>query len=271
MTAKKELLLVTVDGRQWISRGMTLDELARLMQSLGAVTAINLDGGGSTAMSVRGMLVNSPSEGSERAVANALVIRELQPCSSATDVRFSISQLSAQAGVAQKLLLLDAATGRALDQAAMSRVVWGARGCKGFTNQWGLFVPLKPGNGFVVAMLGDKKAEIPVTVTVGPPTSLTAAIKPDPNGDPNCGLIEAKLTDGAGNPISGQTVSVAAVGGIADATQAVTGPAGIAAFGVTWDAACDPATRGVTVTSGKLTPVTVTYPQPKSPPVVPSQ
>ncbi len=46
----KTLYLVAVDGRQKGSRGMTMAELARLMQSLGCHTAVNLDGGGSTRM-----------------------------------------------------------------------------------------------------------------------------------------------------------------------------------------------------------------------------
>lgn len=69
------ILMVTVDGRQQHSVGMTLYELARLMRELGARDAINLDGGGSTAMVVRGKLVNSPSDGFERAVNNALVLQ----------------------------------------------------------------------------------------------------------------------------------------------------------------------------------------------------
>src|SRR5690606_27121045 len=50
----RRVLLVVVDGRQpeW-SAGMSLLELARLMQQLGAVDAINLDGGGSSAFVVR--------------------------------------------------------------------------------------------------------------------------------------------------------------------------------------------------------------------------
>lgn len=57
------LLLVTVDGRRpgW-STGMTLPEAARLMRSLGAQEALNLDGGGSTTMTVRGEVVNRPSD-----------------------------------------------------------------------------------------------------------------------------------------------------------------------------------------------------------------
>ena len=70
------LLLVTVDGRRpgW-SVGMTLREAARLMRSLGARDALNLDGGGSTTMTVRGEVVNRPSDrGGERPVADGLFV-----------------------------------------------------------------------------------------------------------------------------------------------------------------------------------------------------
>lgn len=78
----RRLLLVTVDGRQKpYSDGMTLRELANLMLALGARDAINLDGGGSTAMVLkspvtRGLaVVNRPSDANgERAVGNALAI-----------------------------------------------------------------------------------------------------------------------------------------------------------------------------------------------------
>ena len=45
--------LAVVDGRQPLSRGVTLEELAALMRALGAVDALNLDGGGSSALVVR--------------------------------------------------------------------------------------------------------------------------------------------------------------------------------------------------------------------------
>ena len=70
------LLLVTVDGRApgW-SVGMTLGEAARLMRSLGARDALNLDGGGSSTMTVRGELVNRPSDRvGERLVSNGLFV-----------------------------------------------------------------------------------------------------------------------------------------------------------------------------------------------------
>jgi hypothetical protein len=75
VTADGRMLLVVVDGRQpGYSVGMTLQELADLMQSLGAQNAINLDGGGSSAMWVNGMRVNRPSDGVERGVGSALVV-----------------------------------------------------------------------------------------------------------------------------------------------------------------------------------------------------
>jgi exopolysaccharide biosynthesis protein len=63
------LILVTIDGRQpGRSDGATLNEEASLMESLGTVDAMNLDGGGSTAMAVNGALFNHPSDpGGERA------------------------------------------------------------------------------------------------------------------------------------------------------------------------------------------------------------
>ena len=75
VTADGRLLLVVVDGRRpGYSRGMTLRELAELMQRLGAHTAMNLDGGGSSEMVVNGLTASRPSDGRGRGIANALVV-----------------------------------------------------------------------------------------------------------------------------------------------------------------------------------------------------
>ena len=81
VTSDNRLLLVTVDGRSPQSAGLTVPELALLMQALGCETALNLDGGGSTTMWVQGDgVVNHPSDNGafdaagERAVANAVVV-----------------------------------------------------------------------------------------------------------------------------------------------------------------------------------------------------
>lgn len=69
------LYVVAVDGRQERSVGMTLEELADAMISLGAYEAMNLDGGGSTALVVRDSLINTPSDSAgERPVGNVVAI-----------------------------------------------------------------------------------------------------------------------------------------------------------------------------------------------------
>lgn len=61
----RQVILVVVDGRQRDSRGLSLPELADLFVELGAERALNLDGGGSSEMYVRGAggVVNVPSRG----------------------------------------------------------------------------------------------------------------------------------------------------------------------------------------------------------------
>lgn len=76
ITPDGKLLLVTVDGRRKnVSVGMTLYELSALMQKLGAVDAMNLDGGSSTQMSIYGKTVNLPSAGNV-GVSNSLLVRK---------------------------------------------------------------------------------------------------------------------------------------------------------------------------------------------------
>ena len=70
-----KLLMVTVDGRQpGVSVGMSLRELAEYLLSIGAVDAMNLDGGGSTTMVLDGKVVNTPSGSVERKVGDALIV-----------------------------------------------------------------------------------------------------------------------------------------------------------------------------------------------------
>lgn len=70
------VLLVTVDGHlHETSVGMTIEELRQVLKTLGARDAINLDGGGSTALVLGGRLVNRPSDVTgERAVGDAVVV-----------------------------------------------------------------------------------------------------------------------------------------------------------------------------------------------------
>jgi exopolysaccharide biosynthesis protein len=78
ITARGELLLVAIDGRQpGYSVGASFDEEAGVMRALGAVDAVNLDGGGSTTLVIDGELVNRPSDATgERPIGDALLLFE---------------------------------------------------------------------------------------------------------------------------------------------------------------------------------------------------
>ena len=67
-------VFVVVDGRSRTSSGVTMSGLAEIMQSLGAKTAYNLDGGGSSEMWFNGQVVNNPSNGGERATSDIIYI-----------------------------------------------------------------------------------------------------------------------------------------------------------------------------------------------------
>ena len=72
-------IIVTIDGREKASVGMTLYELAKLMKNIGCEYAMNFDGGSSSAMYVKGRIVNSAVNHEGIAVSNALVVSEMHP------------------------------------------------------------------------------------------------------------------------------------------------------------------------------------------------
>lgn len=76
-----KLILLVVDGRKpGVALGMSYDELAAELVRLGCHEALNLDGGGSSVLAVRDpakdefQILNQPTDGRERAVANVLGI-----------------------------------------------------------------------------------------------------------------------------------------------------------------------------------------------------
>lgn len=85
LTGDGKLLLFVVDGRNKSSQGMNLHELSSVLRWLGAKEAMNLDGGGSSTLYIKGAtgngVVNYPSDNKlfdhegQRDVANIIYIR----------------------------------------------------------------------------------------------------------------------------------------------------------------------------------------------------
>jgi phosphodiester glycosidase/sporulation related protein/S-layer family protein len=80
--ADGRVIFLVVGGRPpYHSVGMTLIEIAGLLRQMGVTDALNLDGGGSTTLAVRGVVINLPSdETGERPVSDVLLV--LPPASS---------------------------------------------------------------------------------------------------------------------------------------------------------------------------------------------
>ena len=75
----KSVFLAVVDGRQEkLSRGMSFSEASAFMRELGCDEAINMDGGGSSTFWLAGKVVNSPSDGVQRAIGDCLVLMRRQ-------------------------------------------------------------------------------------------------------------------------------------------------------------------------------------------------
>jgi len=69
-------VLVVADGRSTTSKGLTADEQAQVMLSLGCTTAVSLDGGGSSKMVVNNKVVNTPSEPNRKIGSAIFVIKK---------------------------------------------------------------------------------------------------------------------------------------------------------------------------------------------------
>lgn len=92
-----EILLVTVDGRNNKSIGMSEKDLAEFMRSIGAYQALNLDGGGSTTMGIKysgdekTTVVNSPSGGTERAIVSGVGIKSDAPVKEPSYIKVNLN------------------------------------------------------------------------------------------------------------------------------------------------------------------------------------
>ena len=92
ITAEGKVVMMVLDGRQEpFSAGGTAEELAQIMLDAGCVTAINLDGGGSTTFVAKQegsntlTVVNRPSDGYERSVSSSLMVVSTAPVSTEFD------------------------------------------------------------------------------------------------------------------------------------------------------------------------------------------
>lgn len=249
ITPDSKLLIVTVDGRQALSEGLTLPKLAEAMKILGAYQAINLDGGGSTTLSIRGTVVNNPSggavagnpyEGTERAVADMLLVYDEKKSVQPDLPNLKISGIGKEviSGEGAQLYLTWGDDDQMLTEDQMSKVVWGCVSGIGFIDQKGYFTPIKAKKGIIDAFYGSQKVTIPVTVVGGPTAGITIDATCDMI-DPLKSDIKVVVTDANGNRLADKDVALTITGGKADSASGKTDKNGEFATSVKWDAAID--------------------------------
>lgn len=163
----KKLIMVTVDGRQQSSIGLTQLELAELLMELGVHNAVNLDGGGSTTMIARQPgtndmdVINSPSDGIVRKIANAVGIISLAPPSALDGLIISTDDGKMFAGTTRKFTVKG--YDRYFNPVAVDpeTVKWNVSGIEGVF-EGSSFIASTPGKGIITASVNGISGQFPV-------------------------------------------------------------------------------------------------------------
>lgn len=177
----KELLLVTVDGRQNSSLGMTLTEMANLMISLGAYNALNLDGGGSTTMAVRAPgtkninIVNSPSDGAPRKIATAIGVFSEFPTGALDGFVIDTANKNVFVNTSREFSLKGYDKYFNPVEIDKEDIKWSVKGIKG-DFKGNTFYPTSEGEGTITATVGDISSSAQIRV-LGNPSKLTLSEK----------------------------------------------------------------------------------------------
>lgn len=154
---RKELILLTVDGRTTSYRGVTQTELANLLIELGAYEAINLDGGGSTQMVAKSpwntniRTLNYPSDQVERRMYTALAIeKKLTDAPTLRSIKIGAASDVMLVGSDIKINLQGSDTNYNPVEIPFEEVEWSLTGINGIFEN-GRFIPGTSGKGIITA------------------------------------------------------------------------------------------------------------------------
>ncbi len=168
------IVFYVIDGRQpGVSTGVQIKTLAKRMSELGCADAINLDGGGSTAIagvfpgSDEFTVVNSPSEGTLRKCANYIFLKDLRK-NAAPSYKFDVNVSSNRrflAGYTEELDIRSVTDGEgnSIDVATVSKFVDNPDG-SAITITGNTVKADGNGVGYVTLSAGSSKHHIPYTV-----------------------------------------------------------------------------------------------------------
>jgi hypothetical protein len=188
-TAAGDMWFVAVDGRQAESAGATLDEMATIMVNLGCTDAINLDGGGSTDISLFGMVLNRPVEKqtdqeavvTERKVANGVLFFGEAPAPDGSTMKIVVPDKVLATDTVDLTVTKDDGT-----VVPNNDIIWAASGTA-FIDQGGRLHIIGPGTAAVQAHVHGTILSAPITIDPAPAVGAppVAPIKPPKNTPPS--------------------------------------------------------------------------------------
>ncbi|MFY9886615.1 MAG: phosphodiester glycosidase family protein [Candidatus Cybelea sp.] len=197
------LFLIEIDGRQpELSVGVTRRQFSALMRSLGATEGLLFDGGGSSTLVVRRLgdadagVVNSPSDGKERPVADGLFVYSTAPTGPAVRLvaRPGVVRAINGAEIPLRVAAVDAAYHVTAGNAAPSATVLPSR--IGIFRD-GRLIALAPGSGHLILRDDGLTGDVPIEVDAAPARSKIAPARA--NVDPNATIaLQARAYDARG-------------------------------------------------------------------------
>ena len=163
ITAEGKVVLMVLDGRQEpFSAGGSAEELAQIMLDAGCVTAINLDGGGSTTFVAKQegsdtlTVVNRPSDGYERSVSSSLMVVSTAPVSTEFDHALITSAYGYLTSGATVRLVASGASVSGSAAELPADITWkSADETIGTVSEDGVFTAVKKGSVEIQLLSGD--------------------------------------------------------------------------------------------------------------------
>lgn len=156
------IYMMTVDGRQNLSKGVSLSQLADICIEMGMVNAINLDGGGSTAMVGKTLknntlhTLNSPSE--TRKVINAPAITSSAESLAAVGVLCEVAEKSVLSGDSIKIKVTPYDKNYNPPSSVSGTLTWSVSDGKGMVRD-NVFYPMGSGEATVTAYYNGKETD----------------------------------------------------------------------------------------------------------------
>jgi exopolysaccharide biosynthesis protein len=169
----KKVYLITIDGRQISSKGMTLDELSDFLIEQGIYNAVNLDGGGSTTMAVRELgnenigVINSLSDGWLRNVTNTIAIVCNSPKSNLSNLIIEKSSTNVFENTSISFDVKGYDKYYNAVSIDISNVNWSCEGIEGYF-KGNIFYPESVGSGYIVANVNGITAKTSIDVLSSP-------------------------------------------------------------------------------------------------------